>query len=647
MRVVNYQRNTMPARLIAVAGPVPKTEFPLEDEESVIGRDPGAAICIHSRSASRSHCVIRRNGDQYLIRDLGSRNGTLVNGLPVTESVLRAGDRIGVSDSLFVFVLDAAADLPLGPDVTESRDAGALEFATVYQAEPLFRNPQRLLAEIHSPKQEKYLRALLEMNRKAATLRDPGELKQALLDAAFQLTPAESAAVLLYEQLDASASTVLGQHRSSSQASGVLVSQTVVRRVLKDQVAVLARNAGAEEVFRDAASIAAGGHHSILCVPLLAHERSLGVLYLATLHPAQVFDEIHLETMTGVAAVVGLSLSNAFDFQRMRAQAAMLQAALDQDRPMIGESPAMKKVYDSIARAASAEATVLLLGESGTGKEVAARTLHRNSRRDGKAFVAVNCATLGDNLLESELFGHEKGAFTGAVGLKKGLLETADGGTVFLDEVAELPLTVQAKMLRVLQEREFSRLGSTRPIKVNLRLIAATNKDLRAAVTAGSFREDLWHRLNVVALRMPPLRERREDIPLLANFFLARSSQRCERRVLGMSPEARELLQQYDWPGNVRELENAIERAVVLGSDPEIQANDLPETIWEGAPAAPDSLTYHAALQQAKRKIVTQALDLTGGNYTEAARRLGVHVTYLHRLMRAFKMKSGAPDERS
>jgi DNA-binding NtrC family response regulator len=329
----------------------------------------------------------------------------------------------------------------------------------------------------------------------------------------------------------------------------------------------------------------------------------------------------------------------------MRAQAALLRTALEQDRPMIGESPAMKKIYDIIARVAPAETTLLLLGESGTGKEVTARALHRNSRRAEKAFVAINCATLGDNLLDSELFGHEKGAFTGAVGLKKGLLETADGGTVFLDEVAELPLTVQAKMLRVLQEREFSRLGSTRPIKVNVRLIAATNKDLRAAVAAGSFREDLWHRLNVVALRMPSLRERREDIPLLANFFLARSSQRCERRVLGMTPEARELIQQYDWPGNVRELENAIERAVVLGSDSEIQVNDLPETIWEGAPAAPGSLTSPAALSEAKQKIVTHALELAGGNYTEAARRLGVHVTYLHRLTKAFKMKQAAPDE--
>jgi len=629
----------MGARLIAVAGPVPKTEFLLGDEEALIGRDVAATVCVNSRSASRRHCVVRRNGDQYLIKDLGSSNGTLVNGLPITECVLQHGDRIAVSDALFVFATDQPAELALRPEVTESRDAEALEFATVQQAEPLFRNPQRLLASMQSQKQANHVQALLEINRKAATLREPEELEQALLDAAFQLTPAESAAVLFFEQLDAPPSSVTGQNRSSQLTSKIQFSQTVVRRVLNEQVAVLARNTGAEQALKDVASLAAGGNQSILCVPLLAHERSLGALYLSTRNPAQVFDETHLETITGVAAVVGLALANAFDFQRMRAQAALLRTALEQDRPMIGESPAMKKIYDIIARVAPAETTVLLLGESGTGKEVAARTLHRNSRRAEKSFVAVNCATLGDNLLESELFGHEKGAFTGAVGLKKGLLETADDGTVFLDEVAELPLTVQAKMLRVLQEREFSRLGSTRPIKVNVRLIAATNKDLRAAVAAGSFREDLWHRLNVVALRMPALRERREDIPLLANFFLARSSQRCERRVLGMTPEARELIQQYDWPGNVRELENAVERAVVLGSDSEIQASDLPETIWEGAPVSSGSLTYHAALSEAKKKIVTQALESTGGNYTEAARRLGVHVTYLHRLMKAFKMR--------
>jgi Nif-specific regulatory protein len=634
----------MPAKLIAVAGPAHKKEFPLGDEDVVIGRDTAATVCINSRAVSRRHCTIRRDGDQYVIRDLGSRNGTLVNGLPVTDCVLRHGDRIGISESQFLFLDDLAGELPQGAEVTESGPAEALEFATVLPAETLYRHPQRLLASLQSNQQGGNLQALLETNRKIAALRAPEELQQALVDAAFHLTPAESGAVLLFEQRDAPANVVLGRHRSPSPASEVQVSQTVVHRVLNEQVAVLARDTGAEETLKDLASLVAAGSQSILCVPLLAYERSLGVLYLATRNPAQRFDETHLETMTGVAAVAGLSLANALDLQRMRGQAALLRAALEQDRPMIGESAAMKKISDTIARAAPAETTVLLLGESGTGKEIAARAIHRNSRRAEKPFMAINCATLGDNLLESELFGHEKGAFTGAVGLKKGLLETADGGTVFLDEVAELPLTVQAKMLRVLQEREFNRLGSTRPIKVNVRVIAATNKDLRTAVADGSFREDLWHRLNVVTLRLPPLRERREDIPLLANFFLARSSQRCERRVLGISAEARESLQLYDWPGNVRELENAIERAVVLGTDSEIQMNDLPETIWEAAPAALGSLTYHAALRDAKEKIVSQALELTGGNITEAARRLGVHVTYLHRLMRTFKMKSPAAD---
>ena len=631
----------MGAKLISVAGPLLKTEFLLGDEDAVIGRDIAAAVCINSRAVSRKHCIVRRDGDQYLVRDLGSRNGTLVNGLPITECVLQHGDRVGVSDSQFVFVLDLPAEPLSGPEVTESADGEALEFATMVPAESLYRNPQWLLANLQSH-QGKHVQALLEMNRKAATLRTPEELEQALLDAAFNLAPAESGAVLLYEQRDAPPNRVVGRHRSSLVTSEVQVSQTVVRRVLNEQISVLAGNTATEKALQDVASLAGAGSHSILCVPLLAHERNLGVLYLVTKNPAQVFDETHLETVTGVAAVAGLSLANAFDLQRIRAQATLLKAALERDRPMIGESAAMKKISDTIARVAPAETTVLLLGESGTGKEIAARAIHGNSRRAEKTFVAVNCATLGDSLLESELFGHEKGAFTGAVGLKKGLLEVADGGTVFLDEAAELPLTVQAKMLRVLQEREFSRLGSTRPIKVNVRIIAATNKDLRAAVTAGTFREDLLHRLNVVALRMPPLRERREDIPLLANFFLARSSQRCERRVLGISTEAREVLQQYDWPGNVRELENAIERAVVLGSDSEIQVTDLPETIWESAPVAPGSLTYHAALREAKQKIILQALEFSHGNYTEAARRLGVHVTYLHRLMRAFKMKGSA-----
>ncbi|HET6934043.1 MAG TPA: sigma 54-interacting transcriptional regulator, partial [Candidatus Angelobacter sp.] len=612
----------------------------LSDQEVLIGRDPDATICLNNRAVSRRHCVVRREDGRFVVHDLGSHNGTFVNNMQVTEHVLQHGDVIAVSGYSFIFA-EGELENRLEPQVTEFAASQTLEYAAVRQAEPLLEKPASLLATSRQREEARHeLELILELNRQAASLREPDELQHALLDLAFEITPAESAAVLLYQEPDAPATSTVGRSRSGRSAEAIQVSRTVIRRVLAEKVAVLARDVSTDATLEKAQSIIATGIRSILCVPLLSGKRAIGVLYLDVRRPGAAFDQRHLELLTGVAAVVALSLERALDYQRMRAQTQLLRADLDQDRAMVGESAAIKKIYDLIAKVAASDTTVLILGESGTGKEVAARAVHRNSRRAEKAFVAVNCATLGDNLLESELFGHERGAFTGAVGLKKGLLEAADGGTVFMDEVAELPLTVQAKLLRVLQEREFTRLGSTRPIRVDIRLIAATNKDLRAAVANGAFREDLWHRLNVVSVKMPKLRERMEDIRLLANFFLAKASRRCGRRVIGFSPEAMAVLRQHDWPGNVRELENAIERAVVLGSEPEIQVSDLPENLWESAPVAAGPMTYHAALREAKLKIVKQALEDAGGNYTEASRKLGVHVTYLHRLMRGSKEKT-------
>jgi Nif-specific regulatory protein len=243
-------------------------------------------------------------------------------------------------------------------------------------------------------------------------------------------------------------------------------------------------------------------------------------------------------------------------------------------------------------------------------------------------------------LLESELFGHERGAFTDARQQKRGLLESADGGTVFLDEIGELSLALQVKLLRVLQEREFERVGGTRTIKVDIRLITATNKNLEDAVAAGTFRQDLYYRLNVVGLEMPPLRERQEDIPLLANYFAVKYGEKCNRRITGISPEAQARLLGYDWPGNIRELENAIERAVVLGSTDRILLEDLPETILESEPAATAPGTrYHEAVAQTKKQIILGAMQQAKGSYTEAAKLLGVHPNYLHRLIRNLNLK--------
>jgi Nif-specific regulatory protein len=243
-------------------------------------------------------------------------------------------------------------------------------------------------------------------------------------------------------------------------------------------------------------------------------------------------------------------------------------------------------------------------------------------------------------LLESELFGHERGAFTGAVSQKKGKLEVAEGGTIFLDEIGELALPMQAKLLRVLQEREFERVGGTRPIKLDVRLVAATNRDLKEASQTGAFRSDLYYRLNVVSLRMPTLRERREDIPLLAAFFANQHAEKVKRRVAGISPEARACLMHYNWPGNVRELENAIERAVVLGSTELINAEDLPESILDETAAAGEPANKLAeGLRIAKKMLIEKAIQQANGNYTEAAKLLGVHANHLFRLVRTLNLK--------
>jgi len=270
---------------------------------------------------------------------------------------------------------------------------------------------------------------------------------------------------------------------------------------------------------------------------------------------------------------------------------------------------------------------------------LAARAIHDNSPRAAKPFVAINCAALPETLLESELFGYEKGAFTGATTQKKGRLEMAEGGTVFLDEIGEIPPTMQPKLLRVLQQRELERLGGTRPIAVNIRLIAATNRNLADAVHDKLFRQDLYYRLNVVALTLPPLRERRDDILQLADYFLKNYGAKASRQIVGFSPEARACLHAYDWPGNVRELENSIERAVVLGSGELIVPEDLPEPLLEKAGSGKVT-RYHDAVAEAKRRLIAKALQENGGNYTHAAKALGVQPTYLHRLIHNLNMKA-------
>jgi Nif-specific regulatory protein len=312
---------------------------------------------------------------------------------------------------------------------------------------------------------------------------------------------------------------------------------------------------------------------------------------------------------------------------------------------MVGESPAMGEIYRFIERVAPTNSAVLICGESGTGKELAAHAIHVNSPRAIKPFVVINCAALAETLLESELFGHERGAFTGAIAQKKGKLEVAHGGTVFLDEIGELAPPLQSRLLRFLQDHKIERLGSTRSIELDVRVVAATNRNLDEAIAKGIFRADLYHRLNVMKVTMPPIRERRPDIPLLASYFVAKYSNLCKRTVNGISAAARALLQSYEWPGNVRELENAIERAIVLGSADVIEPDDLPERILESAHSGKVPMAkYYEAIKQAKRELILNALEQAKGNYTEAANALGVHPNNLHRLIRTLDLKTAIGD---
>ena len=338
---------------------------------------------------------------------------------------------------------------------------------------------------------------------------------------------------------------------------------------------------------------------------------------------------------------ISLVVEKALERERLRREVKIFSEEVSERyRLVVGKSAKMNQALDAAQKAAQSKSTVLLLGESGTGKELFARAIHNWSDRREQPFVAINCVGLSKELLESELFGHEKGAFTGAHQLKKGKMELAHGGTVFLDEVGDISQELQTKLLRFLQEREFERVGGTKPIHVDVRVIAATNRDLERAVKEGGFRADLYYRLNVVPITLPPLRERREDIPALADYFLQRFAKETKKPFTEIVTEAQDKLVGYDWPGNVRELANVIERAVVLGQGPNITLQDLsPSIIGSELRMGMESLSYREAMELHKREVIIKALAQTQGNRSAAAKALGLERAYLSRLMKSLQIR--------
>jgi Nif-specific regulatory protein len=632
----------MEPRLIAITGPLKGTTIPLADTETTIGREPTNPVALNDPLVSRKHCVICRADGKLQMRDLESLNGTLVNGVPTRQKALEHGDRIKIGGSQFIYLEqrdDSAVLVPLS-DSFEGQFVTSIT-VKVDTEDSVFLQPDRVAGTLPpNARLARDLAAVLRISTAINAIRKAEELQSRVLEMIFEVMPVERGAILL--TVDNSEEFVSGTYRErdSDSAEPFRISRTIVRRTFREGIAVIANDILTDNQIQPTESLVASQIRSLLCVPLMVFGAKLGVIYADTTHPGVELDEHHLHLLTAIASITAVALEHVRYVEWLEGENQRLQDEINIEHDMIGDSPRMREVYQFVSKVTAADSTVLIRGESGTGKELVARAIHRNSKRANRAFVAINCAALTDALLESELFGHERGAFTGAVAQKKGKIEIADGGTLFLDEIGELALQLQAKLLRVLQQREFERVGGTRPIKVDIRLIAATNRDLDEAIRTGQFRPDLYYRLNVVSLTLPSLRERREDIPLLATYFAQKYALEANRPVAGISKEAYALLKKYDWPGNVRELENALERAVVLGSSEHIRPEDLPESLVEtNVPSESGILRYHEAVNSVKRQVILRALEQAAGSFTEAAKLLDLHPNYLHRLVRNMDLR--------
>jgi Nif-specific regulatory protein len=578
---------------------------------------------IGDSAVSRKHCAISQvTQGIYEISDLDSHNGTFVNGIQVTRTPIQHGDRIRIGTSEFVFLI--------GEDNGSSpQSSGASKQTTNGMLTALFLDQRSGLPSDASGigRMARDLSAFFKIANLVNSFHDVEALQRELLGLIFEVIPAEQGAIVLQPNANDEVNPACMWSRDGEAKQAMVIREELAQRAMWERCAVFTT-----------ASVAPAPAEHVLCVPLVAVENIMGVIYLTSPAKSPPFGEDHALFLSSVSRIAAVSLENLLKLDSLRAENQRLRADVGADT-LIGESRAMSRVSEFIGRVAKGDSTVLIRGESGTGKELVARAIHANSLRPSKPFVAINCAAIPETLLESELFGHEKGAFTGAAATKKGKFETAEDGTLLLDEIGEMAPLLQAKLLRVLQQREFERLGGTRLLPFNARVIAATNKNLEHAIKAGHFRQDLYYRLNVVSVALPPLREHREDIPALALHFTNKFAAKSKRGFRGISPEARSLLMQYSWPGNVRELENAIEHAIVLGLTDEILPEDLPEAMLEEQSSETAAL-YHNTLHQTKKQLVITAMNDAKGNHVEAARLLGIHPKYLHRLIKNLSLKS-------
>jgi Nif-specific regulatory protein len=643
-----------------------------------VGRVSTNQIVIKDDRCSRYHAEIFSSGGSWTLRDLGSRNGTVINGQRIQGDVaLAPGDIIWIANCQLAFVDDLTkaleessvqAALPAEPgektvvgtfvsDTSDSDSMGSQQPTRITHR----RDRTRLLApEKGPPSSPRLNRSAAQLCRLAFDLAkqtDVESVSRLALEGLFEGTRVDAGAVLVSsretaDELDVSDLQVLASH-SEPPSKYHRISNFLASTVLRESEAVLARNVENDSALGTRDSKGEIESTSVICAPIRSDSRVVGLIHLYSTRADRSLDPDDLEFTLAVADNVALALKNlgrqqelAEHLSQSQSELAQLRKRLGVESEIVGNSSRMQKLHQEIAQAAPNRATVLIRGESGVGKELVARAIHYSSPRKKGPFVCLNCAALSETLLESELFGHEKGAFTGATERKIGKFESADQGTLMLDEIGEMSHAIQAKFLRVLEGHPFERVGGNRAIKVDVRVIAATNRDLEKDVTENKFRRDLYFRLHVVEIVVPPLRKRIEDVIDLAAYFLDRFNNETGKKIRGFTPAAIEQMQSYRWPGNVRELRNVVERAVVLARADRVDVDDLAlsslATASESGEITLPAASYApSTLAEMERRHILRTLKAESWNKSRTAAVLGIERSTLDRKIRRYELKRG------
>jgi Nif-specific regulatory protein len=642
-----------PPTFLLVRDPVTgRAVVPLSPGDRVtLGRAPANRVVLHDEQASRFHAEIAPAASGWSIRDLDSRNGTLVDGEPVTaEQPLAAGDVVTIGRVEIVVCdgdppIDSTGEVPAVGGTAEAAASAELQ---AWQASITHRRARgRLLEDIRESAgtAPRVGRAAAELCRLAFALGRAADVRAVAtlaLESALQGAGATRGIVLLPEQM--------AEHSDADLARVAAVPADWPVTAVPPGVVVAVR--GTDEAVLACTTSPQGGRVAGISAPVRCGGKPVGVLHVEVDSGSREATADDLEFVMAVCDALGLAIENLAAREALSSRLArsadeneQLRRRLGEESQMVGSSPSLRGIISQIERVAATKATVLIRGESGVGKELVARAIHDASGRRNAPFVCMNCAALTETLLESELFGHEKGAFTGATERKAGKFEAAHKGTLFLDEIGEMSLAIQAKFLRVLEGHPFERVGGSARVQVDVRVVAATNRNLEEAVTAGEFRRDLYFRLKVVEILVPPLRKRPEDVEMLAVHFLQRFAPEAGRRLQGFTPEALAAMRAYHWPGNIRELRNCVERAVVLSQDDWIDAHELSLSHLSAAgdtgpiPAGRPAPFTPTSLDEMERKHVLATLEAVGGNKTKAAAILGIERSTLDRKMARWAAK--------